>query len=105
MLADDKPFIETESHFVDGKFYLDSNGIPEVIPAEIPSIRKEKMNEEKQVVLDFSREDVSSGKKAPEVASPQKQPSSSKGHEMTSLQMEKLGEERLDRGLEWLDLK
>ncbi|XP_028068873.1 uncharacterized protein LOC114271452 [Camellia sinensis] len=64
VLADDKPFTETESHFADAKFYLDSNGIPKVIPVEIPSVRKEKMNEEKQVVLDFSREDVSSGKRA-----------------------------------------
>ena len=66
MLANDKPFTETEAHFADAKFYLDSNGIPEIITAEIPSARKEKMNEEKQVVLDFSREDVSSGKRAPE---------------------------------------
>ncbi|TYK14772.1 uncharacterized protein E5676_scaffold1610G00100 [Cucumis melo var. makuwa] len=39
--VDSNPFTEAESHFVDAKFYLKNDNIPEDMPAEIPLIKRE----------------------------------------------------------------
>ncbi|KAM2877113.1 hypothetical protein COP2_020048 [Malus domestica] len=38
--GDTKPFTEAESHFVDTKFYMDEDIVPEALPKEIKSIGK-----------------------------------------------------------------
>ena len=65
--ADLKPFVETEAHFADAKFYVKDDIPNEVLPVEIPSM--ESKQGEKEHVRLVTRKDILAPKKGPECGS------------------------------------
>ncbi|KAM2942227.1 hypothetical protein COP2_031374 [Malus domestica] len=81
--GDTKPFTEAESHFVDAKFYMDEDMVPETLPKEIKSMGKAApKKQEWQAVPKKQKEEAmpSSNKNDDELA----KPATTRGSRMTS---------------------
>ena len=62
--ADLKPFVETEAHFADAKFYVEDDIPNEVLPVEIPSIESKQGEKDHDRLV--TRKDILAPKKGPE---------------------------------------